>query len=150
MSVETIRKILCGRPPIETVWPEVYGTITQVKFQSMNSKMRGGCVMGVLSNSLKYWLPNYNHTRHILLSSTSPYSAEELIVVPSERDQIINVNEDRRRLHAMERSAPSHTSQRSSKTKHKSPKKILNLSNSRKRPRDRYKQRYKSRISRRT
>jgi hypothetical protein len=85
--------------------------------------------MGVLSNSLKYWLLNYNQTRHILLSSKAPFSSEDLIVVPSERDKIITASKDRRH-HAMGRSTPSHTSQRSSKTKHKSPKKILNLSTS--------------------
>jgi hypothetical protein len=95
MDVEKIRKILCGRPPLETVWPEVYTTITQGKFVLMNSKTQGGCIMGVFSNSLKYWLPNYNHTKHILLSSADPYLAEELVVVPSERDQIITAKENR-------------------------------------------------------
>jgi hypothetical protein len=86
MSLETIRKILCGRPPIETVWPGVHKTITTGEFATMSSKLYGGRDMGVLANDLKYWLPKYNQTKHIMLPSTNPYSENELVVVSSERE----------------------------------------------------------------
>jgi hypothetical protein len=53
-------------------------------------------------------------------------------MVPSERDQIINADENRLRRHAMERTAPSQASNRSLKQKHKSPKKTLDMTNSQK------------------
>jgi hypothetical protein len=107
MNLETIRKILCGRPPKETVWQGVYRTINNGEFESMESKVYGKLIMGVLANDLKYWLPNYNQTKHIVLPSPTPYSANELVAVPIERDQILHVNEDRRRRHAMGRLPPN-------------------------------------------
>jgi hypothetical protein len=87
MDVDKFRKILCGRPPIETIWPGVHEIIAQGSFARMTSKVKNRD-MGVLPLNLKNWLPNYNHTRHIMLPSPTLYTADELIVVPSENAQI--------------------------------------------------------------
>jgi hypothetical protein len=127
MSLDTIRKIMCGRPSAESVWPEVYDTIRYGKFAPMSSRAQGRRVYGQLSSALKYWLPNYNQTKLILLSSSRPYSDEQLVAVPSEREQIAVARAARRRqapvrqpLNLVRRIAPSHTSQQSSTTSNRS------------------------------
>jgi hypothetical protein len=42
----------------------------------------------VLPLNLKYWLSNYNHIQHKILPSIKPYSADELVVIPSGNAQI--------------------------------------------------------------
>jgi hypothetical protein len=128
MSLDTIRKIMCGRPSAESVWSEVYETIRYGKFTSMNSRAQGGKVYGQLSSALKYWLPNYNQTKLILLSSSRPYSDEQLVVVPSEKEQIAVARATRRRQapirqlpNVVRQIVPSHTSQQSSTTSYRSP-----------------------------
>jgi hypothetical protein len=96
MTEETIRKMMCGKPPIETVWPEVYYAIQEGRFFPMSSRAQEARVYGQLFGPLMYWLPNNNQTKHILLSSTEPYPVDNFVVVPSERDQIATANAARR------------------------------------------------------
>jgi hypothetical protein len=126
MSIDTIRKIMCGRPSAEPVWAEVYEIIRYGKFSAMNSRAQGGKVYGQLSSKLKYWLPNYNQTKSILLSSSRPYSEEQLIAVPSEKEQIAVARATKRRQlpprrlpMVVRQTAPSHTSQQSSTTSYR-------------------------------
>jgi hypothetical protein len=66
MNFYTVRKTLCGRSPIESIWLGVHSMITTGQLKAMPSEGTNRD-MGVLPQSLKYWLINCIHTRHIML-----------------------------------------------------------------------------------
>jgi hypothetical protein len=94
----------------DTVWPGVHQIINYGIFAKLGSKNPKGKVpKGVLPLRLKYWLPNYDHTQHIIFPAVNSYTPEELVVVPSETAQIQRYQASRRMAPPTSNESPAYS-----------------------------------------
>jgi hypothetical protein len=108
MDIETVTKMFCGRAPTEEAWGMASAIIQEGKFGKQSQKnLKGKPPKGVLPILIKYWLPHYDHTQHLVFPSDTPYTEEQLVAVPSESEQIRRYREERARRLRTKKASPS-------------------------------------------
>jgi hypothetical protein len=108
MDLEMVTRMFCGRAPTDEAWGMASEIIKKGKFGKQSQKnLKGKPPKGVLPINIRYWLPHYDHTQHLVFPSDTPYTEEQLVVVASESEQIRAYREKRESQRLAKKASPS-------------------------------------------